>query len=381
MAVPVVGFVLTSRRPANKIGWIFLGAGLVLGLGFFCYRHGPRGLVAAPGSLPAARAAAWFLNWAWDIPVTGLLFILLLFPTGLLLSRRWRPAAWFVAVVSSVNTAAMVARACRVWADPFTAPTHGWYPGSHTAAFILLPAALLVGVAAVVVRFARSSGEERLQLKWFAAAAVLVVAATIPLALAPQIGLSPGVAAAVVPPVEGGRVWRPEVAFVMLLSRPSSRRGPEVPARTTSSTGAARSCRPSRPSWWRWRSSRSGSGPGGWRTASCMASGPALIKCCRSSPGTSAAGTCTTCCRRWPASWRSEPAPSASSSGCASAPSCVPRPPRTAAGGPVPVDGHRLPALPDTDFGAPVLYQGELLGAITIRMPRDEPLNARTTSR
>jgi signal transduction histidine kinase len=39
------------------------------------------------------------------------------------------------------------------------------------------------------------------------------------------------------------------------------------------------------------------------------------------------------------------------------------------------VDGHQLPTLPDTDFGAPVLYQGELLGAISIRMPRDEPLN------
>jgi signal transduction histidine kinase len=42
---------------------------------------------------------------------------------------------------------------------------------------------------------------------------------------------------------------------------------------------------------------------------------------------------------------------------------------------PLPVDGHQLPPLPDTDFGAPVLYQGELLGAISIRMPRDEPLN------
>ena len=41
---------------------------------------------------------------------------------------------------------------------------------------ILVPAKLVVGVAAVVVRFARSSGEERLQLKWFAAAALLVVA-------------------------------------------------------------------------------------------------------------------------------------------------------------------------------------------------------------
>ena len=38
------------------------------------------------------------------------------------------------------------------------------------------------------------------------------------------------------------------------------------------------------------------------------------------------------------------------------------------------LDGHALPTLPDTDFGAPVLYQGELLGAISIRMPRDEPL-------
>ena len=38
---------------------------------------------------------------------------------------------------------------------------------------------------------------------------------------------------------------------------------------------------------------------------------------------------------------------------------------------PVPVDGHQLPVLPDTDFDAPVLYQGELLGAISIRMPRD----------
>ena len=30
MAVPAVGFVLASRRPGNRIGWIFLGAGLVL---------------------------------------------------------------------------------------------------------------------------------------------------------------------------------------------------------------------------------------------------------------------------------------------------------------------------------------------------------------
>jgi hypothetical protein len=198
MAIPAVGFVLTSRRPGNKIGWIILGSGLVLGLGFFCQRYGQRGLIAAPGSLPGARPAAWFVNWAWQIPAAGLAFTLLLFPTGRLASRRWRPAAWFVAAVFTLDAAAQVARACRIWADPFTGPGDGWYPGSHTAVLILVPAALLAGAAAVAARFARSSGEERLQLKWFAMAALLVVAAIIPLALAPQIGLSPAAASAAV---------------------------------------------------------------------------------------------------------------------------------------------------------------------------------------
>jgi len=199
IAVPVVGFILTSRRPGNRVGWIFLGTGLVVGLGFFCDRYGRGGLVAAPGSLPAARAAAWFANWAWTtIPAAGLAVILLLFPTGRLYSRRWRPAAWFVAAVFTLDATAQVVRACRVWADPYTAFSAGWYPGLRTAILILVPAALLVGAAAVAVRFARSTGEERLQLKWFAMAALLVVATIIPLALAPQVSLSPAVASAAI---------------------------------------------------------------------------------------------------------------------------------------------------------------------------------------
>ena len=122
------------------------------------------------------------------------MFVLLLFPTGRLRSRRWRPAPWFVGAVFTLDAVAQAARACRVRADPYTAPGDGWYPGSHTAVLIAAPAALMVGGVAVAVRFARSSGEERLQLKWFAMAAVLVVAAIIPLGIAPQIGLSPAAA-------------------------------------------------------------------------------------------------------------------------------------------------------------------------------------------
>src|SRR6185436_4914940 len=41
---------------------------------------------------------------------------------------------------------------------------------------------------------------------------------------------------------------------------------------------------------------------------------------------------------------------------------------------PLPVAGHELPRLPDADMSAPVVHQGDLLGAISVQMPKDEPL-------
>ena len=195
LAVPAVGFVLASKRPGNQIGWILLGAGLVLGMGFFAERYAARGLIGAPGSLPGAREAAWFYNWAWQVPAAGLVFILLLFPDGRLDSRRWRPVAWLVAVIFMLDVVAQVARASRLWADPFVAPVDAWYPGVRTAILILVPAAIVAGGVAIAARLARSSGEERLQLKWFALAALLVVAAIVPLAVAPQVGLNAAIPA------------------------------------------------------------------------------------------------------------------------------------------------------------------------------------------
>ena len=51
-----MGYVLASRRPGNRIGWITLGAGLVVGVAFFCDRYSRGGLLAASGALPGARA-------------------------------------------------------------------------------------------------------------------------------------------------------------------------------------------------------------------------------------------------------------------------------------------------------------------------------------
>ena len=182
LACPAVGFVLASRRPANRIGWLFLAAGLALGLSGFSNAYALHALVAAPGSLPAGRAAAWLSNWIFVIQIAVLALLLLLFPTGRLRSPAVAPGR----VVRGRGVHADRRLTQVVARDPdlagpvrsFGQPAQN--PPALAAILVLLPATLLISVAALMVRFARSSGEERLQLKWFAAAAVLVVATMIP---------------------------------------------------------------------------------------------------------------------------------------------------------------------------------------------------------
>jgi hypothetical protein len=177
MAGAVMGFVLASRRPENRIGWLFLVAGLALGVSGFASQYAAHALIVHHGSLPAGRVFAWLANWTWVIPVAMLAFLFLLFPTGHLRSPRWRPAGWFVGGVFALATVWMLIVATRLWAHPFPSSSLG-APGLTALLWrmtgFLVSAAVLVGVVALVVRFARSAGEERLQLKWCAAAALVL---------------------------------------------------------------------------------------------------------------------------------------------------------------------------------------------------------------
>jgi signal transduction histidine kinase len=179
MSIPVMGFVLASRRPANRIGWLALAIGLMLALSRFGSAYGVHGLVAAPGSASAARAGMWLSNWIFAVPIAAIAFVFLLFPTGRLRSRRWLAAGWFVGIAFGLGTLVLLVGATRSWSHPFAAFSRAVTPAGVIVLLVLFPAALLVSLMAVVVRFALSAGEERLQLKWFAAAAVLVVAAFI----------------------------------------------------------------------------------------------------------------------------------------------------------------------------------------------------------
>ena len=181
LAFALVGALVASRLPTNPIGWICLTIGLVMMLGGATDEYSGYALANRAGSLPGGEYAAWLGNWSW-IPAVGLMgsFTILLFPTGHLPSRRWRALAWLsgaVLVLASLSEAFSPGKLSE--APNVTNPlgieyARGTLELVNTVAFLLLPLCFVLSALSMVVRFRRSTGEERQQLKWFAAAAVLL---------------------------------------------------------------------------------------------------------------------------------------------------------------------------------------------------------------
>ena len=91
--------IVAARR--NMIGWLLLVAGLLAGIQCFGEEYAIYGIVAHPGSLPAAAILGWMNSWIWvgSVALVGI-SVPLLFPNGHFQSPRWR-----VAGVATVATA------------------------------------------------------------------------------------------------------------------------------------------------------------------------------------------------------------------------------------------------------------------------------------
>ena len=136
---------------------------------------------ASPGSLPFPVGMAGINDWLW-VPAVGLLgtFLLLLFPDGRLPSRRWRPLAWLSgAVILSLIIGVMLAPGqmdtLEGVRNPFGLEGQRWVTVAAYAVLPLLPLCMLASGLSLVLRFRRSTGEERQQIKWIAFAASVVV--------------------------------------------------------------------------------------------------------------------------------------------------------------------------------------------------------------
>jgi hypothetical protein len=183
-AFMVVGAVIVAHRPSNAIGWLFSAIGLLTATGTLAVDYAEYAYVTRPGSLPGAIVAIWY-SWWW-LPMFALILVFtpLLFPTGRLLSARWRP----VAVAAAVATVLIAVGGAL---EPTLKLQNEDYTVDNPIGLRVVPdeeaglvGGVLFGVLAfcavaalvsLVLRFRRSRGVERQQLKWFTYAAALAI--------------------------------------------------------------------------------------------------------------------------------------------------------------------------------------------------------------
>jgi signal transduction histidine kinase len=176
-----IGSLIAARRPGNAIGWLLMWTTLAIGTGFVSDEYARYTLVTKPGALPGGVWSAWVSSWAWALAIIPLVtFLFLLFPDGHLPSRRWRPVAWAaVAVLATVAVTGMLNPSLDTSYDvenpigiPGAADLFNVLLG---VAFLILAVLGLLSAWSLFLRFRRSHGDEREQIKWFALAAGLLI--------------------------------------------------------------------------------------------------------------------------------------------------------------------------------------------------------------
>jgi hypothetical protein len=179
-AYVTVGAVIVSRRPGNVIGWLCWGIGLAQILAGFGGRSA-QSVLAEDSSYGPGWVVLYELGeLCWELSWALLAVLVLLFPTGRLPSRRWRPVAWaagavlVLAALSSPSLPGPPADGLRP--NPIAIPAlAGVLRLAYNTAGAFLFGVILAALVSLIVRFRRATGSERQQLKWFAYGTALLL--------------------------------------------------------------------------------------------------------------------------------------------------------------------------------------------------------------
>jgi signal transduction histidine kinase len=177
-----LGATILTRRSNNVIGLILLSVSLSYVLSAWA-AGGPLYAVLAPSLVSSFLfdVAQWLSNWVWlPAQILPLTFVFLLFPDGHFLTPRWRVVGW-AAGLSLVSLMFVLAAHPGPVAGWGTRPNPFAVTGAEralnlllVAGSVLLTAGLLGSILSIVVRFRRSRGVERAQMKWLAYAAGVI---------------------------------------------------------------------------------------------------------------------------------------------------------------------------------------------------------------
>jgi signal transduction histidine kinase len=204
MGMGVVGALILSRTPRNVIGLVLLWVSLAVAIAFVTAEAASYAYRA--GSLSTAAWLAVPGNAFWVFGLFPLMVLLpLLFPNGRLVSPRWRIVAWLGIVMFGVAFVTLSIGVPDLVVDvdangrdvfienPLHVRTLAFMEALGGLMWVGLLALFAAAVASMIVRFRRSRGIERQQLKWFAFAVVLLVVYFIISAILEFVGISEGV--------------------------------------------------------------------------------------------------------------------------------------------------------------------------------------------
>ena len=174
-----VGAVVAARATKNPLGWLMLCAGVVHAAGLLALELlgwlGPD-VSRAPGAFVTYAETSWMPGF-----VTLFTLVPLLFPTGRPVSPRWRWLVWSSGVSGATVLFATIVGTKR-WTD-FNLPNAAYHPTLSNVVVIAGPVMVIsvVGsIASVVVRYRRSSGVLRQQLRWFVWACLVAIVVLVP---------------------------------------------------------------------------------------------------------------------------------------------------------------------------------------------------------
>lgn len=195
IGMPAVGAAIASRRPGNRVGRLLLGIGFGIGVGLLTESYAMV-VGIGPGDGSALIAVWWTVGVLGFALAFGLIPLLLLsFPDG---RSAGRPATWL-----ERGTVALLGLCALSWVvrdqasvsggEPFPNPLAPPVVGTLAEAAVAPLTTALVGCAVLavvlaVLRYRRSTGIERLQLRWFAFAAIALPVLLVVGTLAETVG-------------------------------------------------------------------------------------------------------------------------------------------------------------------------------------------------
>jgi hypothetical protein len=177
-----VGLLIARKQARNTIGWIFLGSALTLAWTGASLGYADLA-VYGDESWPAAEWAAWVGSWLVIVPAfVSPCFVAQLFPDGRPLPGRWRWVLRFSVILAAYLAVAPALQPNTLGSYP-TVDNPAALPGGAGTVIVdptwgvSIFALFILSLLSVVVRFRRSSGIERQQLRWLAVAGAFVIVA------------------------------------------------------------------------------------------------------------------------------------------------------------------------------------------------------------